>query len=450
VWPLFAAFRPAVSPSPPARLDARRRPGGGLEFRMPSRSAPFARRRRGLARAAWAALAVVLLAGAALGLRAAAADPPPFHNGLAATPPMGWNDYNAYGLDVTDALVRQTADRMVATGMRDAGYRYVNIDDAWMADTRDADGNLRPDQARFPHGIRALADYVHALGLKLGIYADAGVQTCGGKPGSLGHERQDADLFAAWGVDYLKYDNCYAGPGCAQASCPGGKEIPAKQRYAAMRDALAHTGRPIVFSLCNWGQDAVWTWGSGYGNLWRTTGDIAPTYASMVAIFHADVRLAGYAGPGGWNDPDMLEIGNGMTAVEDRTEFSLWAALAAPLISGSNLVGASDATLAVLTNAAVIAVDQDSLGRPAHEVSAAGGLDVLARPLSNGDVAVLLFNENAAPATITTSAPRVGLAGAARYTLRDLWSGATSTTTGPIGAAVPAHGVVMYRVSRDA
>jgi alpha-galactosidase len=399
-------------------------------------------------RAVWAVAAAVLLIAALLGLRAAAAgDPPAVHNGLAKTPPMGWNDYNAYGLDVTDALVRQTADRMVASGMRDAGYVYVNIDDAWMAESRDRAGNLRPDAARFPYGIKALADYVHAKGLRLGIYEDAGVKTCGGKPGSLGHERQDADLFASWGVDYVKYDNCYAGPGCAQTSCTGGNEVPVKQRYAAMRDALVRTGRPIVFSICNWGTDAVWTWGSGYGNLWRTTADITPTYASMLSIFHASVGLVGYAGPGGWNDPDMLEIGNGMTATEDRTEFSLWAEMAAPLISGSDLVSASAATLAVLTDADVIAVDQDSLGRPGVEVSADGGLDVLARPLSNGDVAVVLFNETGTAATITTSASRIGKTGATGYSLRDLWSGATSTTTGTISAVVPAHGVVMYRVT---
>jgi alpha-galactosidase len=373
---------------------------------------------------------------------------PRAYNGLAATPPMGWNDYNAYGLDVTESLVRETADTMVASGLRDAGYVYVNIDDGWMADTRDAAGNLRPDPARFPHGIAALADYVHARNLKLGIYEDAGVQTCGGKPGSLGHERQDAALFAAWGVDYLKYDNCYAGPGCAQI-CPYDGAIPVKERYAAMREALIGTGRPIVFSICSWGTDSVWQWGSGYGNLWRTTGDILPTYASMLSIFHDTVGLGRYSGPGGWNDPDMLETGTGMTRTEDRTEITLWAAMAAPLIVGTDLVHATPDTLSVLTNAAVIAVDQDSLGRPAREVSSVHGLDVLARPLSNGDVAVVLFNETAAAATIATSAPEVGVPRSPSYTLRDLWAGTTTTTTGAVGASVPPHGVVMYRVSHS-
>jgi alpha-galactosidase len=391
---------------------------------------------------------LVLLLAATLVPEAAPHGPlPRSYNGLAATPPMGWNDYNAYGLDVTESLVRETADTMVASGLRDAGYVYVNIDDGWMADTRDGAGNLRPDPARFPHGIAALADYVHARNLKLGIYEDGGVQTCGGKPGSLGHERQDAALFAAWGVDYLKYDNCYASPGCAQ-TCWYDVATPARQRYAAMREALIGTGRPIVFSICNWGTDRVWQWGSGYGNLWRTTGDILPTYESMLSIFHDTVGLGPYSGPGGWNDPDMLETGNGMTLAEDRTEIGLWAAMAAPLIVGTDLVHATPGTLSVLTNAAVIAVDQDSLGRPAREVSSDHGLDVLARPLSNGDVAVVLFNETATAATIATTTSQVGVPGASSYTLRDLWAGTSTTTTGAIRVIVPPHGVVMYRVSR--
>jgi alpha-galactosidase len=367
-------------------------------------------------------------------------------NGLAATPPMGWNAYNAYGLTATETVIRETADAMVATGLREAGYVYVNIDDGWMAPTRDAAGNLQPSPERFPHGIAVLADYVHARGLKLGIYEDAGVQTCGGWPGSLGHERQDAALFASWGVDYLKYDNCYAGRGCPAQGCRSAVALPAVQRYTAMRDALLATGRPIVFSICNWGTEHVWRWGSGYGNLWRTTGDILPTYASMLSIFHDTVGLSGYAGPGGWNDPDMLETGNGMTALEDRTEVSLWAAMAAPLIVGTDVVHATAATVSALTNPAVVAVDQDSLGRPARVVSSVSGLDVLARPLAGGDVAVVLFNETSAAATIATTTADVGAPGS---TLRDLWTGTTTTTTSVISATVQPHGVVMYRVSRS-
>ncbi|GAA2615663.1 glycoside hydrolase family 27 protein [Paractinoplanes durhamensis] len=357
------------------------------------------------------------------------------YNGLAATPPMGWNNYNAYGLDVTAALIEQTADAMVSSGMRDAGYLYVNIDDGWMAATRDADGDLRADPTRFPDGIAAVADYVHARGLKLGIYSDAGLKTCGGFPGSLGHETADAAKFAAWGVDYVKYDNCFAGPGCDQTSCANGTAAPAQDRYAPMRDALLSTGRPIVFSICNWGTENAARWAAGYGNLWRTTGDISPTYASMLSIFQQTVGQGRYAGPYGWNDPDMLQIGNGMTATEDRTEMSLWAMLAAPLIAGNNLADATPATIALFTNRAVIAVDQDPLGVAATVVSAAGGLYVLTRPLANGDVAVALFNSTDTAATMSTTVP----AG----TVTDLWTG---TTAGSVGASVPAHGTMLYRV----
>jgi alpha-galactosidase len=341
-------------------------------------------------------------------------------NGLAATPAMGWNNYNAYGLDVTDDLIRRTADAMVSSGLRDAGYRYVNIDDGWMAPARDAAGRLQADSARFPDGIAAVADYVHARGLLLGIYADAGLKTCGGRPGSLGHERADAASFAAWGVDYVKYDNCYAGPGCDQTSCADGAAAPAQDRYAAMRDALLATGRPILFSICNWGTEDVSRWGAGYGNSWRTTGDIAPTYTSMLSIFKQTVSLGGRGGPHGWNDPDMLEVGNGMTAVEDRTSLSLWAMMAAPLILGTDLISASPETVALLTNRDVIAIDQDPLGQAATVVSSVGGTNVLSRPLANGDTAVALFNETDAPVVISTPVPGAQSA-------IDLWSTTSSS-----------------------
>ncbi|MET8765053.1 ricin-type beta-trefoil lectin domain protein [Lentzea sp. NPDC004782] len=382
--------------------------------------------------------AVTAAALAAVAPVAAVLTAPPAHalgNGLARTPQMGWNDWNAYGCNVSDSLVRATAAAMHNNGMQAAGYQYVNIDDCWMTHNRDSNGNLVPDPAKFPNGIKALADHVHSLGLKLGIYEDAGTATCAGYPGSLNHERQDANLFASWGIDYLKYDNC------------NNQGVNAQSRYTAMRDALAATGRQILYSLCNWGQDSVWTWGANVGNSWRTTGDIAPNYNSMLNIFHANVGLTSYAGPGGWNDPDMLEIGNGMSATEDRTQFSLWAQMAAPLIAGNNIPNASATTISILTNTRVIAVNQDPLGRQGRMVSSSGGRDVLAKPLANGDVSVVLFNEGSSAATISTTAAAIGKTGAARYTLTDLWSGATSTTTGTISASVPAHGVVMYRVA---
>ncbi|MBD0734871.1 ricin-type beta-trefoil lectin domain protein [Streptomyces sp. CBMA29] len=357
-------------------------------------------------------------------------------NGLALTPQMGFNDWNAYGCNVSESLIKSTAQAMHTNGMQSAGYGYVNIDDCWMTHSRDSGGHLVPDPAKFPDGIKGTADYVHSLGLKLGIYEDAGTATCAGYPGSLGHETTDAQSFASWGVDYLKYDNC------------SNSGVDAQARYTAMRDALAATGRPILYSLCNWGQDNVWTWGAGVGNSWRTTGDINASYSSMLSIFHSNVGLASYAGPGHWNDPDMLEVGNGsLTTTESRTEFSLWSEMAAPLIVGTNVASASATTLATLTNTRVIAVDQDSLGKQGTMVSSSGGLDVLAKPLANGDVSVALFNETGSTATISTTAAAVGKTGASGYTLTDLWSGATSSTSGAISASVPAHGTVMYRVA---
>ena len=360
-------------------------------------------------------------------------------NGLALTPPLGWNDWNSYGCNVSESLIKQTADKIVSSGLAAAGYQYVNIDDCWMQHSRDSSGNLQPDYSKFPDGISGTAAYVHAKGLKLGIYEDAGTATCAGYPGSLGHETQDARAFASWGVDYLKYDNCNNAGQTSQQQYIA--------RYSAMRDALAATGRPIVYSICEWGSSSPWTWGANVGNLWRTTTDISASFSSMLSIYRRNVTLAQYAGPGAWNDPDMLEVGRGMSTEEDRTEFSLWAEMAAPLLAGNNLVTASATTLSILGNRAVIAVDQDPLGRQGREVSSSGGLHVLAKPLSNGDVSVVLFNENSGTATISTTAAAIGASGSSTYDLANLWTGATSSTTGTISAGVPGHGVVMYRVS---
>jgi alpha-galactosidase len=357
-------------------------------------------------------------------------------NGLARTPPMGWNDWNAFGCNVSDSLVRATADAFVSAGLRDAGYTYVNIDDCWMTRTRNAQGNLVPDPVKFPNGIKAVADYVHSRGLKIGIYESAGTATCAGFAGSLDHEQADANLWASWGIDYLKYDNC------------NNQGRPAQQRYTTMRDALAATGRPMVYSITEWGQNQPWLWAQPVGNLWRTTGDIGDSFGSMLVIFKANAPLAQYAKPGAWNDPDMLEIGNGgMTDTEYRTHFSLWAMMAAPLLIGSDLRNASSATLTILRNRDIIAVDQDALGVQAREVSVSGGRHVLSRPLSGGDYAVALFNESASTQTISTTAAAAGLPAASSYGLRNLWTGATSSTTGTISASVPGHGTVVYRVT---
>jgi alpha-galactosidase len=393
----------------------------------------------------WLAVAVALPI-VPMAVLASASPAAALGNGLALTPPMGWNDWNAYGCNVSEQLVEQTALAMHNDGMQAAGYQYVNIDDCWMSSSRDASGNLVANPSKFTDGIAAVASYVHSLGLKLGIYEDAGTATCAGYPGSYGHEQQDASLFASWGVDYLKYDWC----NIPFSSFPGqSHQQVAQTLYTRMRNALAATGRPIVFSMCNGWDSSVqpWTWAGPVSNLWRTTSDIQPNFASMLNNFHITAGLSSFAGPGAWNDPDMLEIGNGMSTTEDQSEFSLWAEMAAPLIEGSNLTSASPTTLSILTNKAVIAVDQDSLGKQGTEVSSSGGLDVLAKPLANGDVSVALFNESGSTATISTTAAAAGKTGASSYTLTNLWTGANATTTGTISASVPAHATVMFRVS---
>ena len=302
---------------------------------------------------------------------AASAAAMPVHaldNHLARTPPMGWNSWNAFHCDVSAALVEATADAMVATGMKAAGYTYVNIDDCWLLKQRGAHGELVPDPRKFPQGIAAVADYVHRKGLKLGIYESAGATTCAGYPGSIGHERQDAAQFARWGVDYLKYDNC---------GDRRGQTYP--QRYTAMRDALARSGRGIVYSICEWGNEAPWHWAPALGNLWRTTQDITPRWQTdqpgnaypqgIMDILDQQAALAGTSHPGAWNDPDMLEVGNGyLTDDENRAHFSLWALLNAPLIAGNDLRQMSDEVRTVLTNREVIAVDQDWGGHQGAKV----------------------------------------------------------------------------------
>jgi alpha-galactosidase len=363
-------------------------------------------------------------------------------NGLVQTPPMGFNNWNSTHCraDFNEQMVRGIADLFISRGLKDAGYNYVNLDDCWAEPNRDASGNLVPNRTRFPNGIKAIADYVHGKGLKFGIYTSAGTKTCNdlGFPGGIGHEQQDANLFASWGVDYLKYDNC--GDHLGQS---------AQQRYTTMRDALRATGRPIVFSICEWGANAPWDWAQPVGNLWRTTGDIEDNWGSMLNIFKINVQHSTDSQRGGWNDPDMLEVGNGgMTDTEYRSHFTLWSMMNAPLLIGADLRSASDATYSILTNRDVIALDQDGLGVQATEISNANGLHVLTKPLNNGDVAVALFNENGSAATISTTAAAASLGNATSYRLTDLWSKAVTTTSGAISASVPAHGTVVYRVSR--
>ncbi len=363
-------------------------------------------------------------------------------NGLALTPPMGWNSWNRFACDVNEAKVRAVADAMVASGMQDAGYRYIVIDDCWQA-SRDSQGNIVADATRFPSGIKALADYVHGKGLKFGLYSDAGTKTCGGRPGSKGYETQDARQYAAWGVDYLKYDWCSS----------DGQTAP--DSYLKMSEALQASGRDIVFSICEWGTSKPWLWAKNIGNLWRTTGDIYDhwdghsTYQhSVLEILDLNAELAPYAGPGHWNDPDMLEVGNGgMSDSEYRAHFSLWAMLAAPLIAGNDLAHMSEATKTILTNKDVIAVDQDALGKQATRVSKNWLYEVWARPLASGGHAVLLLNRSAAPHRITAHWGDIGVAETATARVRDLWTHEDlAPVAGEFSANVPAHGVVMVTV----
>jgi len=396
----------------------------------------------------WIAAVLALVAAT----QAAAAD-----DGLARTPPMGWNSWHHFGCNVSEALVRDTADALATSGLREAGYDYVVIDDCWQVG-RATDGTIQADPVRFPSGMTALAAYVHARGLKFGLYSDVGAKTCQGRPGGLGHEAQDAATYAAWGVDFLKSDWCYS----------AGLDAPAA--YRRMRDALAATGRPILFSICEWGLSRPQLWASGVGQMWRTAGDIGaafdqpplhptgrnvgvespvPIEMNMGVLQELDRQagLARFAGPGGWNDPDMLEVGNGgMTLDEQRSQFALWAILAAPLIAGNDLRRMSPQTLAILADPEVIAIDQDPAGRAGDRVRRFGDIDVWARPLADGGAAVALLNRGAAPLSISVDRAMLGL-GAGRWCVRDVsghaWRGSLDVRW---TALVGPHAVQLIRL----
>jgi len=362
---------------------------------------------------------------------------------LAPTPPMGWNSWNKFACNVSEQLIRQQADAMAASGMKDAGYRYIVIDDCWQK-SRDENGNIVADPERFPSGIKALADYVHSKGLKFGLYSDAGALTCAGRPGSAGHEFQDARQYAKWGVDYLKYDWCYTGPRNAEAA------------YTIMAKALRESGRDIVLSICEWGDHQPVQWAPVAGHLWRTTGDIGDLWDNkkvwplgVVNILDRQAELWRYAQPNAWNDPDMLEVGNGgMTSTEYESHFSLWAMLAAPLIAGNDLSKMDADTRRILTNADVIAVDQDPLGQQARRIWKEGELEVWTRPLKGGEHAVVLFNRGPAPAEMTVRWDQLNLPAGLRVDVKDLWSKKVSKNVrGSYGGTVASHGVVMVRIT---
>lgn len=358
---------------------------------------------------------------------------------LAPTPPMGFNNWNAFKCDVNETLIKETADLFVTTGLKDLGYTYINIDDCWSLKERGEDGRLVPDPDKFPSGIKGVADYVHDLGLKLGIYGDAGTKTCAGYPGSLGYEEIDARTWAQWGVDYVKYDNCY--------NQSDGSVEDYIQRYTAMGDALARTGRPMVYAICEWGHSKPWEWAQDVGHLWRTTGDIHDSWDSLRSIITQNLPLAEYAGPGHWNDPDMLEIGNGgMSDTEYRTHMSMWAMMAAPLIIGTDLRTISEQDLTILSNGQIIAIDQDPLGAQGAVVYEDNGLIVLDKPLATGELAIALYNATDVQATIRVPVTETGLEPAIAYQLHDVWTGRTMQAKDTISAGVPAHGTVVYRV----
>ena len=360
-----------------------------------------------------------------------------YDNGEGVTPQMGWNSWNHYHCNINETVLRATADQFIALDLPKYGYKYVNVDDCWAA-SRDANGVIQPNTTAFSD-FPGMIDYIHQKGLLFGLYSDAGTLTCAGRPGSLNYETQDAKTYASWKVDYLKYDNC------------NNQWIAPKERYSIMRDALNKTGRPIFYSLCENGLDDAPTWASAVGNSWRTTGDIRDNWDTM--INRADINDAWwmYAGPYGWNDPDMLEVGNGgMTTTEYETHFSLWCLMKAPLLIGTDIDKMSADTLRILTNSEAIAVNQDRLGVQGHKRTSSGDLEVWAGPLSQPSTsyAVILLNRGLSTANITANWLDIGLEPTTQADVRDLWEHKDlGTMTGSVTASVPSHGVTFYRIT---
>ena len=359
---------------------------------------------------------------------------------------MGWNSWNKFACkDVNETVVRAAADAMVSSGMKAAGYQYIIIDDCWQSG-RDAAGNILADPEKYPSGIKALADYVHSKGLKFGIYTDVGTKTCAGRPGSMGHEYQDAEQYAKWGVDYVKEDWCNTLPG--QSS---------EASYTLMRNALAATGRPIVFSICEWGSTKPWLWAGTVGNMWRATGDIQDCWSckrtwggnGVLPIIDQMDPLYSYAGPGHWNDADMLEVGNGgMTTAEYRAHFSLWALFSAPLIAGNDMAHMTPETSEILLNKEVIAIDQDPMGIQGHRVQKDGDLEVWSKQLADGGRAVVLLNRGDQPATISVDWREIGYPATLPASVRDLWAHKDlARHTGSYSAEVPGNAAVMVRIT---
>ena len=377
---------------------------------------------------------------------------------LALTPPMGWNSWNTFQTNISEKLVMETVDAIIASGMKEAGYQYIVLDDGWMTKQRDTNGNLVPDPKKFPHGMKALINYVHSKGLKFGLYNCAGTKTCAGYPGTRGYEYQDARFYARLGIDYLKYDWCYT------------DGIEAQEAYRTMSNALRVAGRPIVFSLCEWGENKPWEWAGSVGELWRTTGDIAAVFdgysehatwkqTGVMPIIDQQEGLRKYAGPGHWNDPDMLEAGNGMSENEDRAHFSMWCMLAAPLIAGNDVRKMSKATKGILTNKEVIAIDQDKAGIEGFKYKDADSLEVWAKPLQNGEWAICFLNRSHHPVQVNFNwkdelindniFKKTLNAKDNNYKIRNLWTKSNEgDTQKPLEALLPSHDVIMLRLSK--
>ncbi|HEX3730737.1 MAG TPA: glycoside hydrolase family 27 protein [Opitutaceae bacterium] len=385
----------------------------------------------------------LMLAAAALcGAAAAHADKYP---GLAPTPPMGWNTWNTFAGNISEALVEQTADALVATGMRDAGYNYVVVDDCWERIDRDADGSLVADPKKFPHGMKALGDYLHARGFKFGLHNCAGKTTCAGFPGGRGHEFQDARTYASWGVDFLKYDWCDHGT----ANGP--------ETYRTMSDALRAAKRPILLSICEWGQNQPWLWAEPVAQMWRTTGDVAPQYQHVGTrswehgwkdLLDQNVGLEGYAGPEHWNDPDMLEAGNpGLTDAESRAQFSLWCVLAAPLIAGNDVRSMTPQLRDLLTNRRAIAIDQDPLGREGFRYRIDPDKEIWAKPLSGGEWAVCILNPRPAAERVRVDLRELTFLTEQYYSVTNVWTGQSAgQSTDPQAAELASHDVLFLRL----
>lgn len=377
---------------------------------------------------------------------------------LALTPPMGWNSWNKFACNIDENIIKGVADAMVESGLRDAGYGYLNLDDCWHG-RRDSLGFIQADSVKFPSGIKALADYIHSKGLKIGIYSDAGRKTCGGRPGSFGHEYQDALQYAKWGIDYLKYDWCDT------------EDINPVGAYNLMRDALRAAGRPILFSMCEWGTSKPWEWAADTGHMWRTTGDIFncfdcvdkhPGWAAYGVLQILDMQngLRKFAGPGHWNDPDMLEVGNGQTVNEDRAHFTMWCMLAAPLILGNDLRNMSQETKDIVLNKEVIAIDQDSLGIQGLKFAAEDGLEFWFKPLVNDEWAFCILNRTTEAKEYAIDWQKFNLYDDVSkrftdfdskvYDVRNLWSKQKEGNTKKMkNVTIPGHDVVLYRLSID-